>query len=109
MMTMNNKREALKGLSNRLCESARKAGNVKVSCNYLLKVYYMRIESSSMLKTFEQWKKDGFSIKPGAQGKPFWGAPKESVKNGQTYSFCPISYWFSNLDVVEQDKLVLLP
>lgn len=103
--SVNTRREALKGLSNRLCEAAKKAGNVKVSCNYLLKVYYKKIESSSMLKTFEQWKDDGFTIREGAVGKPFWGAPIQKQREGQMITFCPIKYWFSDKDVVEQDRI----
>lgn len=101
------KREALKSLCNRLCDAAKKAGNVEIKCNYLLKVYYLRKYSSSMLKTFDQWSKDGFTIKKDATGKPFWGAPIEKEKDGQIIRFCPINYWFTEMDIVEQDKLPL--
>ncbi len=65
------------------------------------------------LKTFAQWKEEGFKIKKGAKSYVVWGKPRkakqategdaEEQKDGQpdekSYKFFPMAYLFSNAQV----------
>ena len=67
------------------------------------------------LKTFNQWRKDGATIKKGSKGYPLWGQPlkataKEKVeRNGKAedeesqYEFWPICILFSSEQVITQE------
>lgn len=94
-------RQNLKELSNRLLDVAHKAGNVVISANYVLKVYYHR-KGAHNLRTFNQWKNDGYAVRQGEKGFPIWGSPKKGVnKDGEEYTYSPMLFLFDESQVVK--------
>ena len=56
--------------------------------------------------TFNEWKKRGYKIVKGCEGFPVWGKPKQRTVTSETGEdreddFYPMSYLFSNLQVIE--------
>lgn len=102
--TIQEKRAILKKLSKPLQELS-KIGKIE-SVNAGLKTIY-KSDGHIILKTFNQWKKDGKSIKKGEKALCLWGSPKcKEDKNEQCedtnvdkLDFYPICYVFSNLQV----------
>jgi hypothetical protein len=102
--TIHEKRVILKKLSKPLQELS-KIGKIE-SVNAGLKTIY-KSDGHIILKTFNQWKKDGKSIKKGEKALCLWGAPKHKGEadeqcqdmEGDKLDFYPICYVFSNLQV----------
>lgn len=100
--TIHEKREILKKLSKPLQELT-KIGKIE-SVNSGLKTIY-KSDGHIILKTFNQWKKDGKSIKKGEKALCLWGSPKHKGEENEQETetdkldFYPICYVFSNLQV----------
>lgn len=67
------------------------------------------IYNKEILKSFNNWRKLGFSIKKGSKAKLLWGQPLdiEKVKANdeiEEYEFYPVAFVFSEKDVVKHKK-----
>lgn len=57
--------------------------------------------------TFNQWKKQGYTILKGSKAYLFWGQPRkveqapEGEEEPQEFKFYPLAYLFSNLQVIK--------
>lgn len=74
---MQEKRMKLRELSNALVSARDKGqymGNEDDTVNGLLRFYYA-CKGFKNLKTFSEWKKDGFSVKKGEKALLVWGSP----------------------------------
>lgn len=74
---MQEKRMKLRALSNALVSARDKGqymGNEDDTVNGLLRFYYA-CKGFKNLKTFSEWKKDGFSVKKGEKALLVWGSP----------------------------------
>lgn len=97
------RRNSLKELSNRLVEQAREAGNVNITANYALLVYY-KMKGCTLLKSFDAWKEEGFAVRKGSQGFPIWGSRKNKKReDGTEYEFCPVRYLFDESQVIKMN------
>lgn len=99
--TIQEKRTILKQLSKPLQDLA-KCGKID-SVNDGLKTIYQS-DGHIVLKTFNQWRKDGKSVKKGERALCLWGSPKRKGEEHQEaeqdkLDFYPICYVFSNLQV----------
>jgi hypothetical protein len=70
--------------------------------------YYQHIGKGQIFKTFQAWKKEGYHVKKGEKGLLCYGSKVEREKEQQPeqpnseskkYSFFPIGYVFSDLQV----------
>jgi hypothetical protein len=108
------KRNELKELSRQLQKQAQDHG-LKTSTNFLLREWYAA-DGHKELKTFEQWKEQGYFVRKGEKALLLWGHPKPSkqalttaTENGKTEEdaendFYPIAYVFSNMQVKQISK-----
>ena len=108
------KRNELKELSRQLQKQAQDHG-LKTSTNFLLREWYAA-DGHKELKTFEQWKEQGYFVRKGEKALLLWGHPKPSkqalttaTENGKTEEdaendFYPIAYVFSNMQVKQINK-----
>lgn len=101
------RRVALKELSNKL-----KSANVgeNVSVNDLLKDYYAG-QGHTVLKTYNEWKENGFFVKKGERALLLWARPKASKMSKENAvalgkkeedakeDFFPVAYMFSEKQV----------
>jgi predicted dinucleotide-utilizing enzyme len=101
--TIQQKREELKALSTPF-KMLIKEGAIG-SINEGLANYYSSLGHST-IKSYKQWKQEGFQVKRGSKALLFWGEPKKieqnpetAPKEGQKESFFPLAYLFSNLQV----------
>ena len=69
------RRKELSALSQDLKAVAQMEG-VEESVNSLLLAYYKRQFSASDLRTFDQWKEAGYTVKKGQQSFMIWATPK---------------------------------
>lgn len=102
---MKNKREELKALSAGY-KMLVKEGAIE-SVNEGLAMYYAE-QGHSTLKSYRQWKEDGYQVKRGSKALLMWGQPKTYGKQEEQASkpdeekekeFFPLAYVFSNLQV----------
>ena len=70
------KRNELKELSRQLQKQAQDHG-LKTSTNFLLREWYAA-DGHKELKTFEQWKEQGYFVRKGEKALLLWGHPKPS-------------------------------
>lgn len=105
------KREALKDLCASL-KAAQKLGAYSDcnTMNEILKEFYAEA-GHTVLKTFNEWKKDGYSIVKGAKAILLWGTPKATKESKQAAAeagkteeeakedYFPLAYMFSNKQV----------
>ena len=97
------RRNSLKELSNRLVDQAREAGNVNISANYVLIVYY-KSKGCTLLKSYEAWKEEGYAVRQGSQGYPIWGSRQSKQRpDGSTIEFCPVRYLFDESQVIKMN------
>lgn len=79
----------------------KKQGQIN-TINEALKSIYSE-QGHSVLKTYEQWKKEGKHVKKGEKALLLWGRPKGVQRledeNSQDETFFPICFVFSNLQV----------
>lgn len=100
------KREELKSISKGF-KILVKEGAIS-SINAGLAGYYAQ-QGHKVLKTFKQWKEEGFAIKKGSKALLMWGEPKptkkEEVSDEQKETFFPLAYLFSDLQVEPNKNL----
>jgi hypothetical protein len=75
------------------------------SINEGIKLIYKE-QGHEVLKTFNQWRTDGFKVKKGSKALLLWGSPVNATKKAQAEGdqdteseFFPVSYLFSNQHV----------
>lgn len=97
------KREALKVLSGD-AKTLIKMGQVGSVNDGLAFIY--RMEGHEVLKSYKQWRSDGYQVKKGSKALLMWGEPlkKQKEKEGQETDpedrdFFPLAYVFSNMQV----------
>lgn len=99
----NPKREQLKELSNGL-RILVKQGAIE-SVNEGLKSIYAE-QGHTELNTFNQWREKGFLVKKGSKALLLWGRPvskpQDQDQEQDEYSFFPVCYVFSNLQVEQR-------
>lgn len=107
---MKHKREELKAISAGF-KMLIKEGAID-SVNEGLATYYAE-QGHTTLKTFKQWKEEGFKVKKGSKALLMWGQPKNynkkedaPKKEGEKEEqFFPLAYVFSNLQVEPGEHL----
>ena len=103
------RRQALRDLSNELKSLAELNGQ-EANVNELLRDFYAGTGHTE-LKTFDQWKEDGYFIRKGEKALLLWGKPKasknaiqEATQQGKSEEdadtdFYPLAYLFSKQQV----------
>ena len=111
--TIQEKRAYLKELSAGL--GVLKKNGVVDSVNEALEQLYAE-QGHTTLKTYNDWKKEGFQVKKGESALLLWGRPKSKRPEEQEQkptnkndehsnsSFFPLAFLFSNLQVYEIGK-----
>ena len=102
--TIQEKREYLKGLSAGLGK-LKKEGKID-SVNEALEEIYAQ-QGHTELKTYNQWKKEGYQVKKGEHALLLWGRPKagqqeeagQEPTDTESSKFFPLAFVFSNLQV----------
>lgn len=95
-------RQQLKAISQQL-KPLVKAGEFTNLNEALIKVAY-KSEAHQEFKTFNQWKREGFTIIKGSKAFAVWAQPVKGsrAKEGaspEDYEFFPVCYLFSNAQV----------
>lgn len=76
--------------------------------NDIIAEWYKKESGAKTLKTFSQWKSEGYNIKRGSKSFILWSKKKSVTKTSETntqpseeeaYEFFPIAYLFSDLQV----------
>ena len=98
------RREELKQLSNELRKGIKTTSEQAPSLNSLLKKHYSEHNGTTELKTFEEWKKEGYIVKKGEQSFLIWGTPVEKTDNNITIVFFPIKHLFDKKQVHKIEK-----
>ena len=101
------RRQALRDLSNELKSLAQLNGK-EAHVNELLREFYAG-SGHTELKTFEQWKEQGFSVRKGEKALLLWGKPKarqteEQTEDGSeesTTEFYPLAFMFCMQQVTQ--------
>lgn len=89
-------RIALRVLSDTLKLGAEMQGK-EVKINTLLIEYYKNNNNVQELKSFEEWKKEGYQVKKGARGFAVWG--KRTKEDNERKAFFPMAYLFAEKQV----------
>ncbi len=103
--SVNNKNEArqqLKTISQQL-KPLVKAGEYNNLNEALIQVAY-KSDTHQEFKTFNQWKREGFTILKGSKAFAVWAQPVKATKakegaNPEDFEFFPVCYLFSNAQV----------
>lgn len=108
------RRKALKDLSNELKTMAEQSGN-EAHVNDLLREFYAET-GHTQLKTFDQWKAEGYFVRKGEKALLLWGKPTASKASKQTATeqgkaeedaendFYPLAYLFSQQQVTRHTQ-----
>ena len=108
------RRQALRDLSNELKSLAELNGQ-EANVNELLRDFYAGTGHTE-LKTFDQWKEDGYFIRKGEKALLLWGKPKasknaiqEATQQGKSEEdadtdFYPLAYLFSQQQVTKYNQ-----
>lgn len=100
-ITLKNKREELKKLSEPISKKFKK-GKIE-SVNVGLKAIYAK-QGHTELKSLKEWNKAGFKVKKGEHALLLWGKKKTSLSESETYKFNPICFVFSQLQIEEKNS-----
>src|SRR4051812_32807149 len=105
---MTTKRNELKGIS-RVIQQAVKAGVYESVNEGLMNMY--REQGHTTLHSFKQWLEQGYCVRKGERALLLWGEPrkaankeKKSEKEEDEFSFFPLAYVFSQLQVDKLNK-----
>lgn len=94
------RRQELKELSKKLQLQALEHG-LKTSTNFLLRQWYAS-DGHKELKTFEQWKEQGFSVRKGEKALLLWGKPQtKQNESEESTEFYPLAFLFSQQQVTQ--------
>lgn len=99
------RRQALKEISQPL-KPLVKVGQFETLNQALIECVYKK-DGHQTFRTFEAWKKDGYSIVKGAEAFVVWGMPKTREKKQEQEEereFFPIAYLFSNKQVYKREQ-----
>ncbi|MBA3647286.1 MAG: hypothetical protein H0W62_01855 [Chitinophagales bacterium] len=96
--TIQEKRQRLKQLSSGL-SILKKEGAIDTINEGLVSIY--QEQGHDELQSFAAWKRDGYSVRRGEHALLLWSRPvrKQQDETGDEYSFFPIAFVFSNLQV----------
>lgn len=104
------RRMELKTLSNNLVKAAEARMKPYTTVNELVKEYY-ESQGHKTLKSFSQWKEEGYTVKKGEHALLLWAQPKPSKASKEaakaegkeeeeaTADFFPVIYLFSQKQV----------
>jgi hypothetical protein len=109
--TIQEKRDFLKKLSTTVAPLL-EAGEYKTTNEAVINTFYID-KVHTNFKTFNEWKREGYSIKKGSKAFIVWGKPKsaqdaekateqgkdEPTTDDDTRDFYPIAFLFSNAQV----------
>jgi hypothetical protein len=100
---MNEKRQALKDLSKAVMHYVEEEQAATV--NEALAIHYA-MQGHIELKSYRQWKKEGFQVRRGEKALLMWGEPvkatnqeKQSQADKEEFKFFPLAYVFSQKQV----------
>ncbi len=73
---------------------------------YILNHVYKQYEGEEF-KTFDEWKKEGETIKRGAKAYPIWGKPQRVIneETGEEKVYYPMNYVFSSMQIEEREEV----
>jgi len=98
----NEKRQVLKTLSNAVIQAA-KFLNVEAPVNDLLFWFAYDPDDVRTWKSFNGWKREGFTVRKGAKAFPVWGHPQTFTKTDDAGehedSFFPLAFLFNEKQV----------
>ena len=98
----NEKRQALKTLSNAVIQAA-KFLDVEAPVNDLLFWFAYDPDDVRTWKSFNGWKREGFTVRKGSKAFPVWGHPVTSTKTDDAGehedSFFPLAFLFNEKQV----------
>ena len=63
----------------------------------MLCIYYKKLHNLSILKTREQWEREGFKVMNTVENRfPAWGKPVSRVnkETGESYTFFPVTHFY---------------
>lgn len=100
----NPKRQLLKEIS-ATAKTAVQFGKAE-SVNEAIIDIYKAQGLGQVFKTFKEWTESGFSIKKGEKALLVWGRPRTKKQDDEKdgYSFFPIAFVFSELQVIDNSK-----
>lgn len=109
-ISIRERRQALRDLSNELKSLAQINGK-EAHVNELLREFYAG-SGHTELKTFEQWKEQGFSVRKGEKALLLWGKPQtkqneEKTEDGSEENateFYPLAFLFSMQQVTKYNQ-----
>ncbi|HRN79975.1 MAG TPA: ArdC-like ssDNA-binding domain-containing protein [Ferruginibacter sp.] len=95
------KRQALKEISAPF-KMMMKEGALNSINEGIVKMYAS--QGHTILKSFNAWKKEGYTVKKGEKALLLWGSPvknekAEKAEDGKDETFFPMAFVFSNLQV----------
>ena len=80
-----------------LCKKLREEYGSDERINNLLCIYYKKLHNLSILKTREQWEREGFKVMNTVENRfPAWGKPVSRVnkETGEFYTFFPVTHFY---------------
>ena len=79
-----------------LCKQLRAEYGTEERINTLLCIYYKKLHNLSILKTREQWEREGFKVNSTENRFPAWGKPVRRVNKatGEEYQFFPVTHFY---------------
>ena len=80
-----------------LCKKLREEYGSDERINNLLCIYYKKLHNLSILKTREQWEREGFRVFDNNLTRfPAWGKPVSRVnkETGEQYTFFPVTHFY---------------
>ena len=80
-----------------LCKQLREKFGTEERINNLLCIYYKELHNLSILKTKEQWEREGYQVfDTNLERYPAWGKPVSRVNKstGEQYQFFPITHFY---------------
>ena len=99
------KRELLKQISSEVKPLVESGKFQTVNAAIINAVY--RSSEHQTFKSFDEWKREGYSVLKGSKSFCIWGKPTQITKeNEESYEFFPLAYLFSNAQVELSKKEV---
>ena len=80
-----------------LCKKLREEYGNDERINNLLCIYYKKLHNLPILKTREQWEREGFKVMNTVENCfPAWGKPVSRVnkETGESYTFYPVTHFY---------------
>ena len=80
-----------------LCKQLREKYGTEERINNLLCIYYKELQNLPILKTREQWEREGYRVFDNNLTRfPAWGKPvsRQNKETGEQYTFFPITHFY---------------